>query len=89
MIEVGENWRIERFIVDFFCAESRLVIEVDGAIHQYTVEQDLLRQAFLESLNLRVLRFTNEDVLDYIDAVREKIAIALLPLSEFGEGIEG
>jgi very-short-patch-repair endonuclease len=65
---------IERFIVDFYCSEARLVIEVDGEIHGYTREQDAARQEFLETQDLRVLRFSNADVRQDIDAVVEKIA---------------
>src|SRR4051812_15603413 len=50
---------IDRFIVDFFCTEARLVIEVDGIIHDDQQEADQLRTEFLENLGLRVLRFTN------------------------------
>src|SRR5689334_5456897 len=49
---------IDRFIVDFYCHEARLVVEVDGSIHEYTQEEDALRQEFLESLGLRVIRFS-------------------------------
>jgi very-short-patch-repair endonuclease len=64
---------IERFIVDFFCAEQKLVIEVDGDIHQYTVVEDALRQEFLEQQGLRVIRFTNDEVLYSIETVLTKI----------------
>ncbi len=65
---------IDRFIVDFYCGEGRLVVEVDGGVHQYTEEEDAIRQEFLESLGLRVVRFRNEDVLNSIDGVLEEIA---------------
>ena len=68
---------IERFIVDFYCGKVRLVVEVDGSIHDYTQEEDALRQAFLESLGLRVLRFSNAEVLDSVDRVLEVIAAYL------------
>jgi very-short-patch-repair endonuclease len=68
---------IDRFIVDFFCAEVHLIIEVDGSIHDYTKDEDALRTAFLESRGLRVLRFRNEDVLEHIADVHEKIERAL------------
>ncbi|MDF5723437.1 MAG: endonuclease domain-containing protein [Rhizonema sp. PD37] len=64
---------IDRFIVDFYCGEAELIIEVDGAVHQYTQQEDAIRQEFLESLGLQVVRFRNEDVLDSIDGVLEKI----------------
>jgi very-short-patch-repair endonuclease len=53
---------IERFIVDFYCPEAALVVEVDGIIHQYSREEDAIRQAYLESLGLRVLRFSNDAI---------------------------
>jgi very-short-patch-repair endonuclease len=68
---------IDRFIVDFYCAEARLVVEVDGGIHDYTQEEDAIRQEFLESLGLRVVRFRNEDVLEEIEGVLEGIAVWL------------
>jgi very-short-patch-repair endonuclease len=68
---------IERFIVDFFCAEAKLVIEVDGEIHQYTVTEDEVRQEFLESLDLRIIRFTNDEVLQSTENVLTKIANVL------------
>jgi very-short-patch-repair endonuclease len=64
---------IERFIVDFFCEDHRLVIEVDGSIHDYTVEEDAIRQAYLESLGYRVIRFGNDEVFQTIDAVIEQV----------------
>jgi very-short-patch-repair endonuclease len=68
---------IDRFIVDFYCAAAHLVIEVDGEIHEYTQEEDALRQAFIESLGLRVLRFTNGEVLTQMEAVLEVIGEVL------------
>lgn len=65
---------IDRFIVDFYCNEAQLVVEVDGEIHDYTQEEDAIRQEFLESLGLRVVRFRNEAVLSSIDGVLEGIA---------------
>ncbi|MFM6613365.1 MAG: endonuclease domain-containing protein, partial [Dolichospermum sp.] len=58
---------IDRFIVDFYCHEIKLVIEVDGEIHNYTQVEDAIREEFLESLGLRVVRFKNEDVLFRIE----------------------
>jgi len=52
----------ERFLVDFCCFEVRLVVEVDGPIHQYSVEADAIRQEFIEFLGFQVLRFTNQQV---------------------------
>ncbi|MCZ7540518.1 MAG: DUF559 domain-containing protein, partial [Anaerolineae bacterium] len=65
------------FIVDFYAHDAGLIIEVDGPIHEYTQQEDALRQEYLESLGLRVLRFRNEDVLDDIERVLQAIAAAL------------
>jgi very-short-patch-repair endonuclease len=68
---------IDRFIVDFYCHEIKLVIEVDGEVHNYTQVEDAIRQAFLESLGLRVVRFKNEDVLLRMESVLQEIALCL------------
>jgi len=68
---------IERFIVDFYCAEAKMVVEVDGEIHQYTVVEDAIRQEFVEMLGLRVLRFTNDEVLHNVASVLEQVSAAL------------
>ena len=68
---------IDRFIADFYCPEKNFVIEVDGPIHQYTQEEDALRQAFIESHGLRVLRFTTEQVNNAFDTVLDEIRSAI------------
>src|SRR4030043_637038 len=68
---------IGQFIVDFYCAKARLVIEIDGPIHQYKPEEDLVRQEYLESCNLKVLRFTNDAVLNNVGKVIKQIEINL------------
>ena len=66
---------IEPFVVDFLCAEARLIIEVDGSQHNETV--DAGRTRFLEGEGYRILRFWNNDVLANLDGVLEAIAAAL------------
>ncbi len=70
------------YIVDFFCHELRLVIEVDGDSHfmDGAAEYDRVRQRWLENLNLRVVRFTNDDVLKNLDEVLNSLK-ALFPSS--------
>jgi len=72
---------IETYIVDFFCAEANLIIEVDGSVHDGNVEQDAYRQGILETSVFRVLRFRNEQVQADIAAVRQAIreAVTTLP----------
>jgi very-short-patch-repair endonuclease len=68
---------IGQFIVDFYCAKARLVIEVDGLIHQYQKEEDSIRQEYLESLGLKVLRFSNDIVLNDTNDVIKQITVSL------------
>jgi very-short-patch-repair endonuclease len=65
--------RIGRFILDFYCVEHCLAIEVDGLIHQGTLERDANRQAYLESLGVRFFRPSNDDALKRTKAVLERI----------------
>ena len=66
------------FIVDFFCAKAKLVIEIDGHTHGTWRSYDTARTSWLrEEMGYRVLRFTNAEVLHNIEAVLEKIAEAL------------
>ena len=55
---------IGNFIVDFYCRETKIVIEIDGEYHNENgfVERDLERCKFLESLGLKVIRYKNEEV---------------------------
>jgi very-short-patch-repair endonuclease len=53
---------IGAFVVDFFCGSERLIVEVDGRIHESQQERDRQRQELLESLNLKVLRVTSKQV---------------------------
>lgn len=68
-IKFRRQQAIGPFIVDFYAREARLIIEVDGPIHETQKAYDDMRQAYLESLGYRVVRFTNEQVLQNIDAV--------------------
>ncbi len=65
------------YIADFVCRASRLVVELDGWAHE-DLERDLDRDAAMESRGYTVLRFTNDDVYQDVDAVLDAIADALL-----------
>ncbi|MBK8022909.1 MAG: endonuclease domain-containing protein [Chloroflexi bacterium] len=71
------QYAIDHFIVDFVCLEQRLIIEVDGSIHNVVVEYDAHRQAVLEAQGFRFLRFRNEDVLESIDDVIAAVTSAI------------
>lgn len=66
---------IEFFIIDFYCAEVKLCIEIDGESHLEKTQQDYdaARTEYLESLGRKVLRFTNNDVRFNINVVVQEI----------------
>ncbi|MEO6612860.1 MAG: endonuclease domain-containing protein [Chitinophagaceae bacterium] len=63
------------YIADFYSHELKLVIEVDGAVHNLkeVMENDIIRQEDIISLGIRVMRFTNLEVRTDIDGVTKKI----------------
>ncbi|MGD8800708.1 MAG: DUF559 domain-containing protein [Desulfobacterales bacterium] len=65
------------FIVDFVCAEKKIIIEIDGGQHALTQEQDDNRSEFLRNRGYRILRFWNSDVLKEKNAVLGKILLHL------------
>jgi very-short-patch-repair endonuclease len=82
------------FVVDFYCSTHRLVVEVDGPIHDYQVETDQSRQELLEILGLNVLRLKAEMVEKNLQAalsvIRAKVSeIRLSSLPRMGEGQGG
>lgn len=63
-VKFRRQYSIKNYIVDFYCHEHRLIIEIDGNIHGETAvrEKDGIRQQCLESLEYTVIRYTNEQV---------------------------
>ncbi|WP_312374929.1 endonuclease domain-containing protein [Stutzerimonas nitrititolerans] len=82
------------YVLDFYCAELRLVVELDGGQHYGDIglEKDRLRTDYLERKGLRVLRYSNLDVLQNLEGVLAEIvcwieAAPLTPtLSPTGRG---
>ena len=69
------------FVLDFFCVNAQLAIEVDGEVHDKAEqkEYDRERTEYLETHGLRVLRFRNEEVKDKLDEVMKRILEAASP----------
>jgi len=67
-----------RFILDAFCVEHQLEVEVDGGIHTRPAqaEYDAARTEFLEARGIRVLRFSNDEVEKHLDEVLKRIVEA-------------
>lgn len=66
-----------QFIAAFYCYEARLVIELDGEIHQTQQTQDKARDDWMIACGLKVLRFKNEAVATELDKVLEEICTCL------------
>ena len=64
---------IEPYVVDFYCAEANLVVELDGESHEGRQEYDQHRESFLSNMGLTIIRVTNDQVLDNSDGVAEGI----------------
>jgi very-short-patch-repair endonuclease len=64
---------IDIFIADFYCHKFKLVVEIDGGIHETQKEYDEGRTAELESWGLTIIRFSNEEVMNDIEKVVEMI----------------
>jgi very-short-patch-repair endonuclease len=60
---------VGRYVVDFYCHNAGLVVEIDGMSHIDRLEQDQTRTTFFEQQGLKVLRVTNQDVMNNLDAV--------------------
>ncbi|MDP2343175.1 MAG: endonuclease domain-containing protein [Deltaproteobacteria bacterium] len=68
---------LKGFVVDFFCAQHRLVVEIDGAVHVGREGHDAARSEALVSAGFRVIRFTNDDVLHHSEDVRSRLESTL------------
>ena len=63
-VKIYKQRIIESFVVDFYCAQARLVIELDGSQHftKEAIEYDRQRSSYLQGCDLKILRFTNCDI---------------------------
>jgi very-short-patch-repair endonuclease len=74
-IKVRRQHGIGPYIVDFYCPEQSLVIEVDGDSHADAehIEKDQCRDRYLQSIGLRVVRYRNDDIMKNLDGVLEDL----------------
>ena len=81
---------IDRFIIDFVSLSAKLIVEVDGPIHEGTKGEDRQRDEFLDSAGYRVLRYSNDQVLKstrvVIDELKKHLDQRNQAPSPFGEG---
>ena len=61
------------FVADFYCHKERLIIELDGKVHQYRLIDDNKRTEILNLLGLKVIRFNNDEIVNKLNEVLMKI----------------
>ena len=82
---------VKWFIADFYSHEIKLIIEVDGGIHNSTsqTEHDASRTSEIETLGINVIRFSNEDILNNLEFVLHQILLTIQQSSSPSPGGEG
>ena len=83
-LKFRRQYAIGPFFADFACVARKLIVELDGGYLDYHYADDLSRQRFLESQGWSVIRFSNEDVLEDVEAVAISIAKHLGLKATFG-----
>lgn len=81
---------IDNYIVDFFCKELMLAIEIDGSSHDKKIDEDRYRQERLEIIGITFLRFTENEIRTSLGSVlckiKEKVTTPIPPLKEVAFG---
>ena len=67
------QYGIKQFVIDFYCPALKLAIEIDGDSHIDALEYDHNRQKYIESLGIKLLRFSNLEIYENLDRIIEKI----------------
>jgi leucyl-tRNA synthetase len=61
------------FIADFYCNEKKVIIEIDGEVHNTQIEYDEMRTEILEEMGYKLIRFRNEEVIAKLESVLLKL----------------
>ena len=74
-LKIRRQHPIGKYIADFYCHELKLVIEIDGSIHdlEHIKQKDLIRDQFMKDEGLHILRFSNEDVFSNPHLIEEAL----------------
>lgn len=82
-VKFRRQFSVGQYVIDFYCPKYQLGIEVDGGQHYDTksMQQDAFRTKKLSEAEVRIIRFSNLDVLNNIDGVCQEILKALTPSS--------
>src|SRR3989344_4898019 len=71
--QTGHKWKrqvsIGQYIVDFYCGQKKIIVEIDGSQHMQNHQYDIDRDKYLESLGFTTLRFWNNEINTNIEGV--------------------
>jgi very-short-patch-repair endonuclease len=76
-LQIRRQHPVGPFILDFYCPKKKLCIELDGPIHEGRELMDAARTEALGTLKIRVIRFRNEEVMNDLPSVLQRIEAAL------------
>jgi very-short-patch-repair endonuclease len=78
-VEFHRQVPLLEFIVDFYCHELKLVIEIDGSSHQYdeSFKDDMIRQQLIENYGVTFIRFLDSDVKNNLENVLKEICVKI------------
>jgi very-short-patch-repair endonuclease len=77
-LKFRRQYPVAGFILDFYCAEKRLAIEIDGEDHDFKIKYDERRTNILNSLDIKIIRFSNEDIYKNLQGVLIEIENLLI-----------
>jgi len=64
---------VHGYFADFYCHQHELIVELDGDIHKFQQEYDADREAYLIALGFRIVRFTNDEIIEDLKTVLQRI----------------
>ena len=72
-LKFRRQYPVSGFILDFYCAEINLGIELDGSIHDTQEEYDQIREQLISESGIRILRFSNHEIIENLEDVKTKL----------------
>ena len=78
-VKFRRQYSIQSYVVDFFCPEKRVAIEIDGKQHSKSQEYDQYRDQYLNALDITVLRFPSQRIFHNLKSVLIEIAKVVSP----------
>jgi len=72
-LKFRRQYSIGGYILDFYCSKKRLIVEIDGPIHNSSKEYDSIRDKHFRELDYKVLRFKNNDVINRLESIIKEI----------------